>query len=37
MKRDFKRVVEFPYVGTFADYMKSRFEIAVTDATSQYK
>ena len=35
-EEDFKRVVEFPYVGTFADYMKSRFEIAVTDATSQY-
>lgn len=31
-----KRVVAFPYVGTFADYMKSRFEITVTDATSEY-
>ena len=35
-EEDFKTVVEFPYVGTFADYMKSRFEIAVTDATAQY-
>lgn len=35
-KEDFKRVVEFPYVGTFADYMKSRFEITVTDETSEY-
>lgn len=35
-EEDFKRVVEFPYIGTFADYMKSRFEIAVTDATAQY-
>ena len=26
---DLKRVVAFPYVGTFADYMKSRFEITV--------
>lgn len=33
---DLKRVVAFPYVGTFADYMKSRFEITVTDATSEY-
>ena len=31
-----KRVVAFPYVGTFADYMKSRFEITVTDVTSEY-
>lgn len=30
------RVVAFPYVGTFADYMKSRFEIIVTDETSEY-
>lgn len=35
-EEDFKRVVEFPYVGTFADYMKSRFEIMVTDETSEY-
>ena len=35
-EEDFKRVVEFPYVGTFADYMKSRFEITVTDETSEY-
>ena len=35
-EEDFKIVVEFPYVGTFADYMKSRFEIAVTDTTAQY-
>lgn len=35
-EEDFKTVVEFPYVGTFADYMKSRFEIMVTDVTSQY-
>ncbi len=35
-EEDFKTVVEFPYVGTFADYMKSRFEIAVTDITAQY-
>lgn len=27
---DFKRVVAFPYVGTFAEYMKSRFGIIVT-------
>lgn len=33
---DLKRVVAFPYVGTFADYMKSRFEITVTDATAEY-
>lgn len=33
---DFNRVVAFPYVGTFADYMKSRFEIIVTDETSEY-
>lgn len=33
---DLKRVVAFPYVGTFADYMKSRFEITVTDATLEY-
>lgn len=33
---DLKRVVAFLYVGTFADYMKSRFEITVTDATSEY-
>lgn len=35
-EEDFKSVVEFPYVGTFADYMKSRFEITVTDETSEY-
>ena len=33
---DFNRVVAFPYVGTFADYMQSRFEIIVTDETSEY-
>lgn len=33
---DFNRVVAFHYVGTFADYMKSRFEIIVTDETSEY-
>lgn len=33
---DFNRVEAFPYVGTFADYMKSRFEIIVTDETSEY-
>lgn len=33
---DLKRVVAFPYVGTFADYMKSRFEIIVTDETLEY-
>lgn len=33
---DFNRVVSFPYVGTFADYMKSRFEIIVTDETLEY-
>lgn len=33
---DFKRVVAFPYVGTFADYMKSRFGVIVTGATSEY-
>lgn len=33
---DFNRVVAFPYVGTFADYMKSRFEIIVTDETLEY-
>ena len=33
---DFNRVVAFPYVGTFADYMKSRFDIIVTDETSEY-
>lgn len=33
---DFKSVVEFPYVGTFSEYMKSRFEIIVTEATSEY-
>ena len=35
-EEDFKRVVAFPYVGTFADYMKSRFEIEVTDETAEY-
>lgn len=33
---DFKRVVAFPYVGTFAEYMKSRFGIIVTEVTSEY-
>lgn len=33
---DFKRVVAFPYVGTFAEYMKSRFGVIVTGATSEY-
>ena len=33
---DFKRVVKFPYIGTFAEYMKSRFEITVTDDTAEY-
>lgn len=33
---DFNRVVAFHYVGTFADYMQSRFEIIVTDETSEY-
>lgn len=33
---DFNRVVAFPYVGTFADYMQSRFEIIVADETSEY-
>lgn len=35
-EEDFKRVVAFPYVGTFAEYMKSRFGIIVTEATSEY-
>jgi hypothetical protein len=33
---DFKRVVAFPYVGIFAEYMKSRFGIIVTEVTSEY-
>lgn len=33
---DFKRVVAFPYAGTFAEYMKSRFGIIVTEVTSEY-
>lgn len=33
---DLKRVVAFPYVGTFADYMKSRFDITVTAATARF-
>lgn len=33
---DFKRVVAFHYVGTFAEYMKSRFGIIVTEVTSEY-
>lgn len=33
---DFKRVVAFPYVGTFAEYMNSRFGIIVTEVTSEY-
>lgn len=33
---DLKRVVSFPYVGTFAEYMKSRFNVEVTDATANY-
>ena len=33
---DLKRVISFPYVGTFAEYMKSRFDIAVTDVTAEY-
>lgn len=33
---DFKRVVAFSYVGTFAEYMKSRFGIIVTEVTSEY-
>lgn len=33
---DLKRVVAFPYVGIFAEYMKSRFGVIVTGATSEY-
>lgn len=33
---DFKNVVAFPYVGAFAEYMKSRFNLEVTNATAQY-
>lgn len=33
---DFKRVLTFPYVGTFAEYMLSRFNIKVNDKTSAY-
>lgn len=33
---DFKRVLEFPYVGTFAEYMLSRFNIKVSDKTAGY-
>lgn len=33
---DFKRVVAFHYVGIFAEYMKSRFGIIVTEVTSEY-
>lgn len=35
-EEDLKRVVSFPYVGTFAEYMKSRFNVEVTDATANY-
>lgn len=33
---DLKRVLAFPYVGTFAEYMKSRFGIEVSDDTKKY-
>lgn len=35
-EEDFKRVVEFPYVGTFKDYMYSRFNIVVNDKSQEY-
>ncbi len=33
---DFRRIVAFPYVGTFRDYMYSRFNIHVTDKSKSY-
>lgn len=33
---DFKRVAVFPYVGTFGEYMKSRFNVESTNSTSEY-
>ena len=35
-EEDFKRVVEFPYVGTFKDYMYSRFNIVVNHNSQKY-
>lgn len=35
-EEDFKRVVEFPYVGTFKDYMYSRFNIVVDHNSQEY-
>lgn len=33
---DFKRVISFPFIGTFSEYMKSRFNIEVSDKTRNY-
>lgn len=35
-EEDFKRVAAFPYVGTFVEYMKSRFNVESTNSTSDY-
>ena len=35
-EEDFRRIVAFPYVGTFRDYMLSRFNINVTDKSERY-
>lgn len=35
-EEDLKKTVEFPYIGSFKDYMYSRFNITVTDDTKEY-
>lgn len=35
-EEDLKRVLFFPYVGTFAEYMKARFEIEADERTKEY-
>lgn len=35
-EEDLKTIVEFPYVGTFAEYMFERFNIQVTNSTDEY-